>query len=494
MGDDREFDRMLEEELTALPPTDETARAVTPWRRAMGRVVWGTGLTTLTLDFWYLNYLLPAAGAVLLFLGFRALRRENRWFAACWGLSLFSLAFFFAQRVLDAAVWGRMPLSLAAVAAALGLARTFCLWRGVRAVRRAAGQEDRAGPAAALLAFQAALTALGLLAGGNLQLQGLLFLVPLVGLYLGIMRSLARLPALLDGAGYVVRAAPARLSDWTVWIAWAALLAAGVLAAGAFFCRYPMEWTPVEAGEQAELTEIRDSLLALGMPEQVAADLAPEDLAGLEGALRVVAKVSEEPLNDGRSVRTVSGNLVRYHTVYDVKELRLSDVAVELPGGRWRVIHHFLWQTEPKLRTTECIRLWPASRDGFDGWRREGGFTGRLLFDWQGATYEGDYCRISTQPYTTSSPFWGESQSTDPVALFSLPWRGERCRGYLTYGVETVEEGWLLDSWINYTHQTGWLNYPAVTAWEYDRSGLRGGAFGTVRSAIQFYPAEEAGG
>ena len=63
MGDDREFDRMLEEELTALPPTDEMARAVTPWRRAMGRVVWGTGLTTLTLDFWYLNYLLPAAGA-----------------------------------------------------------------------------------------------------------------------------------------------------------------------------------------------------------------------------------------------------------------------------------------------------------------------------------------------------------------------------------------------------------------------------------------------
>ena len=167
---------------------------------------------------------------------------------------------------------------------------------------------------------------------------------------------------------------------------------------------------------------------------------------------------------------------------------------MELPGGRWRIIHHFLWQAEPGLRTTECISLWPTTRDGFDGWRQEGEVTGRLLFDWQGTTYEGDYYSISTEPYTVNSLFWGESQSTDPTALFSLPWRGERCRGYLTYGVETVEEGWLLDSWSNYTHQVKWLNYPAMTAQEYDRSGIWNGfgAFHTAQNAIQFYPASEA--
>ena len=80
------------------------------------------------------------------------------------------------------------------------------------------------------------------------------------------------------------------------------------------------------------------------------------------------------------------------------------------------------------------------------------------------------------------------------TAVFSLPRRGERCRGYLTYGVETVEEGWLLDSWSNYTHQVKWLNYPAMTAQEYDRSGIWNGfgAFHTAQTAIQFYPASEA--
>ena len=494
MGDDREFDRMLEEELTALPLPDDTVAEVNPWRRAMVRIVWGTGLTTLTLNFWYLNYLLPAVGVVLLFLGFRTLRRENRWFALCWGLSLLDLASFYVGRVMDATIWVRDLPPLGAALALLGLVRSFCLWRGIRAVRRCAGQEDRAGAAAALLTFQCALVALGLLGGGNLQLQGLVFVVIFLGLYICIMRSLAKLPALLDGAGYVVRAAGARLSELAVWITWAVLLAAGLLVAGTVFCRYPMEWSPVEAGEQRELEEIRDSLLALGMPEQVAEDLAPGDLALLEGALSVTVQVREEPFNDGREERSVSGRTIHVQTVYDVRELCLSDIAVELPGGRWRIIHHFLWQAEPGLRTTECISLWPTTRDGFDGWRQEGEVTGRLLFDWQGTTYEGDYYSISTEPYTTNSFFWGESQSTDPTALFSLPRRGEYCRGYLTYGVETVEEGWLLDSWVNYTHQVKWLNYPAMTAQEYDRSGIWNGfgAFHTAQNAIQFYPASEA--
>ena len=92
MSDDREFDRMLEDELSALPPPDGAVREVTPWRRAMGRVVWGIGLTTVTVSALWLDYILPAVGTALLVLGFRTLRRENRWLTACWALSLWAPA------------------------------------------------------------------------------------------------------------------------------------------------------------------------------------------------------------------------------------------------------------------------------------------------------------------------------------------------------------------------------------------------------------------
>ena len=477
MADDREFDRLLEEELSALPLPDETVEEITPWKRAMTRIVWGVGLTTCTLNFWYLNYLLPAVGVVLLLLGFRTLRKENRWFAFCWAAAAVDAAAFFFLRVKDATLWSGTNVPFGEALALLQLAQSFCLWQGIKAVRRAAGQEDRAGAAAALLVFQTVLTALGLMSGWALQLQGLIFVVPILILYICIMRSLARLPALLDGAGYQVRAARVRLSDRVVWITWAAVLALCIPLAGALFCRYPMEWAPVPDNEQAGLEEIRDNLLDLGMPEQVVDDLAPEDLAALEGALSVTTQV----------------DVVSFR---DVRELRASDIAVELPEGRWRIIHHFLWQGYPGPRTTECIKLWPTTQEQLEGgWRQEGGLTGRLLYDWEGTTYTGDYYSISTVNYTSQSIFWGQTENTDPFALFSLPRRGDNCRGYLTYGAEMVEEGWLLSSWNNYTHQVSWLNYPAMTAQEYDMSGMLNGfgAFETSQSAIQFRPREEKG-
>lgn len=51
--------------------------AVTPRRRAMGRVLAGTALTALGTNLWGLNYLLPGIGLVLMLLGFQLLRPEG---------------------------------------------------------------------------------------------------------------------------------------------------------------------------------------------------------------------------------------------------------------------------------------------------------------------------------------------------------------------------------------------------------------------------------
>ena len=56
---------------------DKVAAAVTPWKRAMSRVLAGTALTALGTNLWGLNYLLPGIGLVLMLLGFRLLRREE---------------------------------------------------------------------------------------------------------------------------------------------------------------------------------------------------------------------------------------------------------------------------------------------------------------------------------------------------------------------------------------------------------------------------------
>ncbi|MEA4933818.1 MAG: hypothetical protein VB071_09650 [Lawsonibacter sp.] len=492
MTDDREFDRIIEEDLTALPLPDHETEEITPWRRSMERIVWGLGLTTCTLNVLYLNYLLPALGVVLLWLGFRTLRKENHYFTVCWIISLYGVASKFGELVGNATVWRTQAEApdWGWITLAIPLIQLLCLWRGIRVVRRKAGQPDEAGPVVGLMVWYGVLCALALLGA-----QGWLLGVPLLIAYICILRGLAKLPALMDEAGYQVNTAPVRISDRTIWIGWFAALLICIPIAGLLFGHYPMDWKPVEAGEQAGLEEVRANLLDLGFPEAVLDDLSADDLRALEGAETVTVDVSEHPFNDGREVTETWGGHTQVHTEYDVKELKLTSIAVGLPGDNWRVIHHFLWQEDSPLRgSTECIHLWTAGRLGKDGFRLAEAFSGRVLYDDGGTTYVADYYSLQTEDYLANSVFFGTSSGSDPFALFSLPRRGERCRGYVSYGMEQILPEYLLDGWINYTHQTRFLNYPLMTAQQYSLSGMwGGGAFDTAQAAIQFIPGAEEG-
>ena len=61
---DREFDALLESAAPELPP-DDVARDVTPWRRAIGNILGGSAMCSITLNFFCLNYLLPTIGVIL---------------------------------------------------------------------------------------------------------------------------------------------------------------------------------------------------------------------------------------------------------------------------------------------------------------------------------------------------------------------------------------------------------------------------------------------
>ena len=101
---DREFDMLLED-IIEEPSASDMPQDINPWRKAMNRVLWGTGLTTLTLNFLKLDTILPAIGLVLLILGYRTLRNENGWFKTAYIISTvravwFCISIFFQSTVL----------------------------------------------------------------------------------------------------------------------------------------------------------------------------------------------------------------------------------------------------------------------------------------------------------------------------------------------------------------------------------------------------------
>lgn len=489
------FEELLRADLSALPPDEELVRSVTPWRRAMSRILWGFGLTSITLNFWCLNYIFPAVGAALLLLGFRTLRQENGWLRSCWVMSLYRAFWQITGLTVNATIWAdrlnALPVMQALGAVNLGITvlHGFFLWRGLRAVRAKAGFPPGAGAALGMTAWYLVICLLALVNYSGLVIAG-----AVVVAYLLILRSLYRLTAELDEAGYAVSPAPVRLSDRGLTALLAGVTAAGMLAGFLFFQSYPMAWERADGAGLGQDQAIREHLLSLGYPEEALNDLTPEDLALCEGALKVMVKTDDFPVNDGREVREVTQegptyNSIHVYTVYDVKELRLTHVGVLLPGERqtWQIFHHFCFTENPGFHGTEGLHFWPADR--LEGWGDRSTPTGRVLYDKDGQTWAAPYYRLGSRDVTTTSWFAGTSTDNVIVAEYSLPNDGERQRGYVSYSVKEMVPGYIIDSWVNYIHRDSWLQYPVRTALGSMLNGgspLGGKAVKLVQDALQF--------
>ncbi|MBP3700860.1 MAG: hypothetical protein J6I64_03130 [Lachnospiraceae bacterium] len=463
---DLDFENMLQEELSQLPPTDEMTKAITPWRKAMTRVLLGVALTTITFQMLQLQYILPTIGLLLMLLGFRTLRKENRWFHMCWAISVLRLILSFTTLSINTMLWQEQFYALPQAGwlshggVILTGVQFLGLWRGICDIKRKAGLQPRTTAGALLFVWYIVIGVLGL----SGYRSDILFWVLLVA-HCCVLWSLYRLSLELDDCGYVVKAAPIRLDDTILTGACVLILAVGMSIGYLFFHQYPMEWSPVTEEISAEAEAVKEELIELGFPEEVLEDLTEEEILECQGALQVTAKQQEYPFNKGRTVTVKNGDETRYVTVYDVEELQLTVIAVRLPQeGRWKVFHHFCWLVNPGFYGTEAIRIWPPTANA-TSWKQIGEVSSRLLYDQDGQTYEAEFHSVGI--YERQHPFFGAiDEYTDTVATFSLPQEGERCRGYIGFDLQMMCDREVLGTHFYYIHPKERLQYPVQTTVE----------------------------
>ena len=115
------------------------------------------------------------------------------------------------------------------------------------------------------------------------------------------------------------------------------------------------------------------------------------------------------------------------------------------------------------------------------------------MYDRGGKTFAAPYRSLRSETYDYDSVFFGIRTRSDVFASFSVPRNGENCRGYVAYATSELADDYIISSWINYVHQQSWLQYPAMTAEEYRKSGFwdDSGAFRMIQNALQFYPSDD---
>lgn len=488
---EHEFDLYLEEIIDAPPPAELTEE-FTPWRKAMNRILWGTALTTLTLNFLNLDTILPGIGIIMMVLGYRTLRNENKWYKTAWIITVFRAIWFCISVFFHSTI-----LSEDAVISDFLLITTY-LWQiplfisllslrnGIRSVHKKAGLPPHGGTGLLIWYIVIFLMAM-------VNFSGLLIWVLLIG-YICILRGLFKLSKELDEAGYTISPSPVRFSDGTMKAAYAVTLTILIAVGYLFFRHYPMNWTPVQMEQSENAKGVAAELMNLGFPETVLKDMTDEEILACDGATFVLVQVRDYDIKQNRGIGTQeeidNGKIALITPGQGEANLRFTFIGVKFGDERerWKLIQHFEWLTDVEFCGTEAIQMWPADR--LDGWSMATDVTGRLLYDKEDATFTADFHFLGDVSYQKDSflaHMIGQYNNHDIFATFSLPEDGDRQRGYLMYDVLEMNDGCIIDSWFNYIHQRSQLQFPVKSAMQYEMtSSFRvDGLFQIIQTALQ---------
>ncbi len=471
---EQEFDCYLEE-MAEKPPVYLT-NSITPWRRAMNRVLWGIGLTMMTLNFLGLDVILPAIGRILLLLGFRALCRENKWFrtayVCCWIRLIWWLLAFTVG--LSVSLEGSVLLKIMTVCRYVLIIPEFLtvlgLRNGVRTVQQKAGLPPHGGNG--LLVWWSILLVFALANYSGILGWGFLVAYPF------LLYNLYKLSRELDQAGYSIGPSPVRISDLSLKIGYGVAIAVCLVTGYGFLNRYPMDWQPME---RTQADSARQELESLGFPGYVLDDMTQEEILSCRGAEVILVTTDETMMQVDH---------------WNQKPLLLTNVALQFPEERekWTVIHHFYWQEDPDFCGTESLEIWPSENHG--GWTVEGDFRGRVICDRAGETVTSPYYSLGRVTYEKVGflpGILGQESANDVYAVFSYPAGTANARGYVMYNILEMMDGCIIDAWCNYAHQYSRLQYPVQTAAEFQKTyfGNINHAFHNIYNQILIWTHEE---
>ncbi len=320
-------------------------------KTSMNYILTGLLLSTITLNFLCLNYILPTVGIILLFLGYRSLRRENQWFFLCFVLAVLRIVLLFPTLVINATLL-HSSFSESTVATLLNIGNTLILllqilFLGIafQTLQHSCGLNPHAKRIFTLLIWYGMIVALAYVSyTGTVGT-----IVMLIG-YLLIIYSIYKLSKELGEIGYLLKPSAPKISNRNLSIVLALILAVGLTCGYILGNSYSMNWnatcTSAETANSASdnIKKIQKHLTDLGFPQNVLSDLSKEDLATCENASRIVVNISEE----SASARSTSE-----------PDLRFTNIAVKLSDApeHWMIIHHFQWLKNHSFYGTESIQL-----------------------------------------------------------------------------------------------------------------------------------------
>lgn len=446
MNDENDFEVFSTEKLVDVTPVNEEIEPTNPWLKPISLITWGFALTSFTLNFFLLQYILPTLGVMLMYLGFLSLRKVNQWFFVAWIIVIIKLIWQSAYLIVNATpinILYKNNMVIGTVVIIIQLALLFVFRKALSTVFRQSGITPARDPILApiiwtILIAVCALTPLAYI---------WIVYIPIIFFYIIMIRSLYKIGDDLSCVAHAFVNAPVKLSNkialWGYMI-WCLILVM-------ISCIY-VNHIALDESEQALISDsdTRAELMELGFPKDILNVISDKDISMLSGAIHVEYS-SESLAFDPVQVTSKTGpNIYTTRSKPGDCNLQASTVYIEFPDNLLYVLVHFDWM--------DSKAYW---QDGFTIMGEEGFelLNGVLLFKKDGVDYTAPIPRLKCELVTSYSMF-GANESRQISGAVSYPYGSEHQRGYVFYRLQIQNERWVGSNILNYLHYSHPFQFP----------------------------------
>lgn len=470
------LEQLLQQELTsgqsrlADELVESYAQEISPVHDAVMKIVVGLALTTITIQFFYLQYILPAIGVMLLYLGMRTLRQGNGYFRIGWLLAAGRSVLFCAVLLLLATPCANNILTgLNLTGSFLAMLMVWAFGQGAKQAQEMVQGVKAKNPAMPVVLCQLIIFGLA-----KVEYQGgMLAVLLLLVAYGYALKAIYRCASCLDEAGYDLPAAPTRISGSRLMKLWLVGLLLGLFGLTVAFGYAPVEAERIaqaddgttigqsgQAGDTGGQTALRKKLRTLGFPQDFLTRIEDEDLQGLKEAVAVEVNVKQE-------------------------EAEGDAVAIATADGRVK------WFIAPLTQKTIWPALYESVRINYAEGKRQTEAKGKLFYTKGGRTYRAE---IPLKPWESQFLWFGDINTEKFLqAKFSVPIGAQKQQAYFTYWTEDKDPAVQYAELCSATfyRQNRWIVLPYVDSLHQEVGGVSfsdGGPAGEKKTHVYFTP------
>ena len=405
--------------------------------KSIRKVILGFMLTMMTFNFFALQYILPTVGVCLIYLGFRQLRNENRWFKITWIFSAINIIIQILQLI-----YISTPLHtifndtvLIVIFTAIFQVSFIIVFRnGVKQVFIESDEIFNKDPILALAIWKMVATILALMKLGNF----IFISIPIILCYFYLFIKVYKLLDTLGGLNYKIKVMKLRVNS-KLFIILYSLLSIVVV----FICCVLSNSCKLDSNEfmNSDITGTRTKLMNLGFPREILNDISDDVVNMLQRATYV--QCDTELLRYDRDDESTykGGN----------DNLEATTIFVEIDDGKIYGLEYFQWE-EGGAHWNDIFTV--------SGSERIEAISGRLLYKYDGKVYSAPIPKLKNSMITETDILGDENQCEVISGVVSYPWKADDQRGYVFYLVNAYNDLCVGSNIFNYTHYGNPIRIP----------------------------------